>query len=92
MDIQVLSSQTINGNTVTNRQLEALLAVQDTGSQTAAARRLGISVPVLHKYIRAIEEAAGASVVRSTPAGSKLTPEGEEIAAVAKASGFIFLI
>ena len=42
MDIKVQSSQVINGKTVTTRQLEALLAVQETGSQYAADRRLGI--------------------------------------------------
>ncbi|MBQ8372950.1 MAG: LysR family transcriptional regulator [Candidatus Methanomethylophilaceae archaeon] len=88
MDIKVQSSQVINGKTVTTRQLEALLAVQETGSQSAAARRLGISVPVLHKYISFIEEAAGAPVLRSTPAGSVLTDEGEEIAELARSMGY----
>lgn len=84
MQIRVQSSQTINGKPVTTRQLEALLAVQDTGSQTAAAQRLGISVPVLHRYMSSIEDAAGAPVLKTTPAGSRLTPEGEEIASVAR--------
>lgn len=76
MQIRVQSSQTINGRQVTARQLEALLAVQETGSQTAAAQRMGISVPVLHKYMSSIEDAAGAPVLKTTPAGSRLTPEG----------------
>lgn len=84
MDIQVQTSQIINGKTVTSRQIEALLAVQDTGSQSAAARRLGVSVPVLHKYISIIEEAAEAPVLKSTPAGSVLTEEGEQIASLAR--------
>lgn len=88
VDISVQSSQIINGKPVTARQLEALLAVQDTGSQTAAARRLGISVPVLHRYISFIEDAAGAPVIRSTPAGSTLTDEGEEIAEVARSMAY----
>lgn len=88
MDIKVQSSQVINGKSVTSRQLEALLAVQDTGSQTAAARKLGISPPVLHKYISFIEEAAGAPVVKSTPSGTRLTAEGLEIAEVARSMGY----
>ncbi len=84
MQISVQSTQTVNGKQLTVRQIEALLAVQDTGSQTAAARRLGISVPVLHKYISIIEEAAGVPVLRTTPAGSMLTEEGLEIASVAR--------
>lgn len=84
MDISVRNSQTINGKQVTARQLEALLAVQDCGSQTAAARRLGISVPVLHKYMRVIEEAAGAPILKTTPAGSVLTEQGLEIASLAR--------
>lgn len=87
MDISVESSQVINGRKVSVRQLEALLAVQEEGSQTAAARRLGISVPVVHKYIRAVEEAVGAPVLRTTPAGSSLTEEGERVAALARSMG-----
>ncbi len=85
MDITVQNSMTINGKTITARQLEALLAVEDMGSQTAAARKLGISVPVLHKYIRGIEDAAGAPVLKTTPAGSALTEQGREVSALARA-------
>ncbi len=88
VEITVQNSQTINGKNVTSRQLEALLAVQDTGSKTSAARRLGISVPVLHRYISFIEEAAGAPVVKSTPAGSILTEEGLRIAEVARSMNY----
>jgi molybdenum-dependent DNA-binding transcriptional regulator ModE len=84
MDISVQSSQIINGKPVTSRQLEALLAVQDTNSQTRAARKLKISVPVLHNYIASIEEAAGEPILVTTPSGSTLTPAGEEIAAIAR--------
>lgn len=84
VQISVQSSQTVNGRPVTARQLEALLAVQDTGSQTAAARQLGISVPVIHKYLASIEDAAGTPILKTTPAGSKLTEAGLEIASVAR--------
>lgn len=79
MDISVRTEQLINGHVVTHRQLETLKAVAETGSKTAAAERLGISVPVVHKYICSIESAAGSPVTKSTPAGTKLTPEGKEI-------------
>ena len=84
MDISAEISLEVNGTLVTARQLEALLAVQDTGSQSAAAKRLGISAPVLNKYISAISAAAGADVLKTTPAGSRLTLEGEEIASAAR--------
>lgn len=80
MDIKVRTSQMINGQSVTNRQLEALLAVAKTGSMTAAAARMGISVPVVHRYISNIEAAAGVPVTSSTPSGTTLTAEGREIA------------
>ncbi len=84
MDIKAEVSLEVNGVLVTARQLEALLAVQDTGSQAAAAKRLGISAPVLNKYISAISAAAGTDVLKTTPAGSKLSLEGEEIAYAAR--------
>jgi len=84
MDIKAEVSLEVNGVLVTARQLEALLAVQDTGSQSAAAKRLGISAPVLNKYISAISAAAGTDVLKTTPAGSTLTVEGLEIASTAR--------
>lgn len=85
MQIRAEPSFTVNGRSVTARQAEALLAVQDTGSQTAAARSLGISVPVVHKYLSGIEEAVGSPIMTTTPAGSVLTPEGREVADTARA-------
>jgi len=69
----------INGRLVTNRQLETLAAVAATGSKTAAAKKLGISVPVVHRYISSIEEAVGSPITVSTPAGTKLNDEGRRI-------------
>ncbi|MBR4503768.1 MAG: LysR family transcriptional regulator [Candidatus Methanomethylophilaceae archaeon] len=87
MDIKAQVSLEINGTLVTFRQLEALLAVQDYGSQASAARKLGISAPVLNKYISSISAAAGADVLKTTPSGSVLTAEGAEIAAIARSMG-----
>ncbi|MDD2626865.1 MAG: LysR family transcriptional regulator [Candidatus Methanomethylophilus sp.] len=80
VDIQVRTEQIINGQTVTHRQLEALAAVGRTGSLTAAAHEMGITVPVVHRYIANVEAAAGEPVTKSTPAGTKLTPTGQKIA------------
>jgi molybdate transport repressor ModE-like protein len=88
VDISIQNSMVINGRTVTFRQLEALLEVQRTGSQTSAARALGISVPVLHRYVQAIEEAAGEPVLKTTPAGSVLTQAGREIADLMRSTGY----
>lgn len=85
VEIKIQSSQIVNGRTVTSRQLEALLAVQDTGSKNSAAKKLGISVPVLHRYILSISKAAGAPVIKSNSIGSSLTDEGKYIAKVARA-------
>ncbi|MBE6528702.1 MAG: LysR family transcriptional regulator [Thermoplasmata archaeon] len=84
MDISIQNSQIINGKTVTARQIEALMAVEKTGSQTAAARAIGISAPVLHKYIACIEDAVGAPVLKTTPSGSVLTSTGREIIDLAR--------
>ena len=79
MEISVRTEQIINGRLVTYRQLETLAAVERTGSKTAAAKMLGISVPVVHRYIAAIEEAVGSPITTSTPAGTKLNNEGNRI-------------
>ena len=84
MEIKAEVSLEVNGTVVTARQLEALLAVQDSGSQAAAAKRLGISAPVLNKYVSAVSSAVGADVLKTTPAGSTLTAEGLEIAHAAR--------
>ena len=79
MDIRTETYQVINGKTVTNRQLEVLSAVLRSGSMTAAAAELGISVPVIHKYVSQVEAAAGIPVTVSTPSGTRLTAAGREI-------------
>lgn len=79
MDISVRTEQIINGQLITNRQLETLAAVAKAGSKTAAAKMLKISVPVVHRYIAAIEYAVGSPITVSTPAGTKLNDEGRRI-------------
>jgi molybdate transport repressor ModE-like protein len=79
VDIRTEISQRVNGHRVTHRQIEALAAVRSEGSKNAAARKLGISVPVLHRYIASVEDGIGVKVIKSTPNGSVLTDEGSRI-------------
>jgi molybdenum-dependent DNA-binding transcriptional regulator ModE len=65
-----------DGVEITHRQMEALAAVNDKGSMQKAAAFLGVSTPVLHKYVREIEEKSDLALIASTSKGSKLTAEG----------------
>jgi len=56
--------------------MEALEALHTKGSMKKAAGVLGLSTPVLYKYVREIEEKTDAKLVSSTSKGSTLTPEG----------------
>ncbi|NLF33553.1 MAG: LysR family transcriptional regulator [Thermoplasmatales archaeon] len=76
MNVKVRTSQVVNGNPITSRQIEVLRAVRSEGSKNAAAKKLGISVPVVHRYISSMERSAGVKLIRSTPSGTELTPEG----------------
>ncbi len=88
MKIAAKVSLEVNGTAITARQLEAFLAVQECGSQSEAARRLGISVPVLHRYVASAEAAAGTDLLKTTPSGSALTPAGRELAEYARAMSY----
>ncbi|NLT37353.1 MAG: LysR family transcriptional regulator [Methanomassiliicoccus sp.] len=65
---------------LTERQLQVIQAIHEEGSQNRAARRLGVSPPVLHRYLAQIEAKVGARLVQATPRGTKLNEEGERIA------------
>jgi DNA-binding transcriptional LysR family regulator len=67
-----------DGQEITHRQMEALVAVHEKGTMTRAAVALGISTPVIHKYVHEIEDKAGEDLVRTTSKGSKLTARGVE--------------
>ncbi|MFY9606045.1 MAG: LysR family transcriptional regulator, partial [Thermoplasmata archaeon] len=66
------------GQEITHRQMEALAALHERGSMKKAAESIGVSTPVLHKYVREIEEKTDASLVVSTSKGSRLTELGIE--------------
>lgn len=67
------------GTEITHRQLEAIAALHRAGTMTRAAKALGISTPVLYKYVKEAEEKAGASLVSSTSRGSRLTADGLDL-------------
>lgn len=63
---------------ITLRQLRAILAVDKTGSITAAAERLNLSVPAVHSQIKGLEDALGCKMLERNPdgSGSQLTENG----------------
>ena len=70
----------VNGMRLSVRQLEVLNTVRGTGSQNQAANVLGISPPVLHRYLGQIEAKLGTEVLITTPTGTRLNELGERIA------------
>jgi molybdate transport repressor ModE-like protein len=69
----------IDGKTLTYRQLEALAQVQSLSSQTQASRELGIATPVLHRHIKKAEGKLGMALIETTATGTRLTELGERI-------------
>ncbi|MBU0685265.1 MAG: LysR family transcriptional regulator [Thermoplasmatota archaeon] len=67
------------GQEITHRQMEALAALHEKGSMRKAAEAIGVSTPVLHKYVREIEVKAEANLITSTSKGSRLTEAGLEL-------------
>jgi DNA-binding transcriptional LysR family regulator len=60
--------------------LRALVAVVETGSFVAAARRLGVPRPTLRRRITALEAAAGVTLLHRSKAGSTPTAAGQLLA------------
>ena len=52
---------------LTERQLQVIQAVQEEGSQNRAARKLGMSPPVLNRYLAQIEAKVGVRLFRPPP-------------------------
>ena len=65
-----------DGQEISHRQMEALEALHLKGSMKRAAEALGLSTPVLYKYVKEVEVKADAKLVSSTSRGSRLTAEG----------------
>lgn len=69
---------------ITLRQLQALLAISDAGRIGAAAKRLGVTQPVLSRIVAQLERSAGVSLVARGARGTVLTPSGKSLAARAR--------
>ncbi len=63
---------------ITIRQLRALVAIEQTGSLTGAAEKVGLTVPAIHSQIKTLESLLECQLVRrkADNAGSELTNEG----------------
>lgn len=59
--------------------LRSFVAVGETGSLSAAARRLGLSQPTVGRHIGTIERTIGLTLFRRTAAGYGLTEKGLEL-------------
>lgn len=58
------------------RALEYFVAAADSGSFAAAARLLNVSVPAVHKLVRALEEQLGVALFERSTRGLSLTASG----------------
>ncbi len=83
MEIEVKTYMVVNGRNISSRQLEVLAAINRLGSKTAAAKELGISPPVVHRYMVQMEDVAGTRLMASTPNGTELTETGLRLLEVA---------
>ncbi len=66
-------------------RIQSFVAVADTGSLSAAARRLGLSQPTLGRQIRALEDDLGVSLFARQARGLALTDEGAALLPAAQA-------
>jgi len=64
--------------------IQSFLAVAETGSLSAAARRLDRSQPTLGRQIHALEEELGVSLFDRHPRGLKLSEVGEQLLPMAQ--------
>lgn len=71
---------------ITLRQIAYLLAVADTGSFTAAARRMHVSQPSLSQQIKALETELGGPLLDRPPRAVRLTAAGRAFAAEARSA------
>lgn len=65
--------------------VQVFLAVADTGSLSAAARRLGSSQPTVGRQVHEMEDRLGTALFRRQPRGMALTDAGQALLAPARA-------
>ncbi len=65
-------------------QLTTFVAVVETGSLTAAARRTGVTQPGVTRQIQRLEMELGVALLERLPTGVRATPEGERLLAYAQ--------
>lgn len=70
--------------TATASQLEALIAVRETGNFTLAARRLGIAQPTVHRAVSQLEKEAVRPLFERTSTGIVATRGGQLLASAAR--------
>jgi molybdenum-dependent DNA-binding transcriptional regulator ModE len=69
----------IKDKKVSAHQLGVLSALAETGSQNRAAALLGISVPVLHRHLKNLENKLEINLVSTSASGSRLTSAGRSV-------------
>lgn len=62
----------------------ALVALGAAGSESGAARALGITQPAVHRAVRALEHLGGVPLFQASPRGARLTESGEALLRRAK--------
>ena len=68
-------------------QLKAFLQTAQTGSLSAAARKLGLTQPTLSRQVAAIERRMGVTLFERVGKAMVLTPTGQDLLAHARAMG-----
>lgn len=68
----------------TDAMLNALAAVAEQRSETAAARTLGVTQAAVHQSLRQLEHAARVPLLQRSPRGTRLTEAGERVLLRAK--------
>jgi len=68
------------------RRLECFIAVAETGSVRAAARRLHVTPPSLSQQLRVLEDEIGGPLLERLPRGMRLTAAGRALLPEARAA------